>query len=320
MKNSILLCCLLITALVQGQNDINGGADKARIILNAYVPDQVEHLNDIAKSNLENKLSQIATANGVGGNDPMSRFILTANVAVLSKDITPTAPPMYQYTIELTLYIGDGIEGTKFSSHSVTLKGAGTNETKAYMAALKNLKTNDAQYQVFVEKGKAKIVEYYSNKCGLILKGAQTLANQGQYEEAMYNLSNIPEVCTTCYDKSAEAIKNIYKQQIDREGKVNLSNAKNAWNSSPNASGASLAGEYLSQIDPNSIVYNEAERLSDQISKKMVAIEKKEWNFQMKRYNDEVNLQQQTLEAARAIGVAYAKNQPKTVYKISGWW
>lgn len=320
MKRIFLSLCFLTLALVQGQEKDKAAQDQPGIILNVFVADQVEGLTDIAKNSLENKLNQIATANGVGGNDPMARFILTAHVTVLSKDITPSAPPMQQYTLEVTLYIGDGIDGTKFSSHSVVVKGVGTNESKAYIGALKSIKTNDAQYQSFIEKGKAKIVAYYNGRCGLIIKEAQTAASQGQYEQAIYSLSNVPQVCSSCYKSSMDALVIIYKAQIDKEGKANLLQAKNAWNSSPDATGAALAGDYLSQLDPNASSYKEAQVLADQISKKMAAIEKKEWDFKMKRYRDEVDLQAQTLEAARAIGVAYAKNQPKTVYRISGWW
>lgn len=320
MKKIISILFLFSIFLTSAQNTENVVADKARIILNTYIPDQVEGLTASAKSNLENKLSQIATSNGLGGSDAMSRFIITANVSVLSKDITPTAPPMYAFTIEVTMYIGDGIEGTNFSSHSVTLKGAGTNETKAYISALKNLKTNDPQYQVFIEKGKTKVIEYYNSKCNLIIKGAQALASQGQYEEAIYNLSIIPEVCKDCYDKSMDAVSTIYKFQIDKVGKASLVNATNSWNSSQNVSGASLAGEYLAQIDPNASSYKEAQKLADKISKKITEIEKKEWDFKMKEYQDDVDIRKQTIEAAREIGVAYGKNQPKTIYRVTGWW
>ena len=68
------------------------------------------------------------------------------------------------------------MEGIKFASFSATVKGVGENETKAYMSALKNLKTNDPNYQDFIEKAKNKIVEYYNSKCDFIIKEAKALA------------------------------------------------------------------------------------------------------------------------------------------------
>ena len=138
---------------IYSQNDKGKTDDLGRVILSTYLPEQIEGMPDAAMNSLKNKLSQIASVNGMGGSSFNSRFIITANVSVLSKDITPTAPPMHAYTLEVTFYIGDGIDGIKFSSYSINLKGVGENETKAYISALKNLKTNDSQYQTFIDKG-----------------------------------------------------------------------------------------------------------------------------------------------------------------------
>jgi hypothetical protein len=320
MKSIFLTILIVLGCSTYAQNTAGKSDDIARITLATYVPQQIDKMPEAARSMLANKLSQIVTQSGMSGNVNNQRFILTANINVLTKDITPTAPPMQAFTLDVTLYIGDGIDGTKFASLSTTVKGVGENETKAYISALKTLKTNDPNYQIFIESGKTKIIEYYNSKCDFLIKGAQTLANQGQYEEAIYNLSNVPEVCKSCYDKSMDAEMTIYKLQIDKEGKTSLLNAKNSWNLSQDASGASAAGEYLSQIDPNSSSYKEAQLLADKISKKIAEIENKEWAFKMKVYQDNLDVKKQSIEASRQISVAYAKNQPKTVYKVYGWW
>jgi hypothetical protein len=320
MKAIFITILIVLGSSTYAQNTAGKSDDVARITLSSYVPQQIDKMPEAARSMLTNKLSQIVTQSGMSGSANNQRFILTANINVLSKDITPTAPPMQAFTLEISLYIGDGIDGTKFASFSTTVKGVGENETKAYVSALKNLKINDPNYQAFIESGKKKIVDYYNSKCNFIIKGAQALASQGQYEEAIYNLSNVPEVCTDCYDKCMETVSTVYKLQIDKAGKANLVNATNSWNSSQDASGASLAGEYLAQIDPNASSYKEAQKLADKISKKITEIEKKEWDFKMKEYQDDVDVRKQTIEAAREIGVAYGKNQPKTIYRVTVWW
>ena len=171
--------------------------DASRIVLTAVVPEQVEGLTPAAQTNLKNKLSQIITKNGMGGTAVNPRFIITANVVVLTKDITATAPPMQSYTLGVTLYIGDGIEGTLFSSTSVNLKGVGETETKAYMAALKNLKTDDPKYQAFIETGKNKIIDYYKSKCDFILKEAESLSTRNEFEAAIAKLLPEPNVAVS---------------------------------------------------------------------------------------------------------------------------
>jgi hypothetical protein len=315
--STLFLFALAITGTAQTSDTSD---TDTQIEFTAYVPDQVEGITPIAKKNLENKLSQIILANGAGVSSANSRFIVTANVVVLSKDITPTAPPMQAYTLGITLYIGDGMEGTKFSSCSITVKGVGENETKAYLSALKNMRTNDTQYQSFIDKGKAKIVEYYNRKCDLIIKEATTMASQNQFDSALFKLSTIPGECKACYDKSESIAKTIYKQFIDNDCKIRLAEAKNSWNSNQNTAGATAAGEYLIQINPNASCYNEAQAFSDKIADKILADEKREWDFKLKVYQDNVSAEKAALDAEREIAQAYAKSLSTMVYNVNGWW
>ena len=145
MKNRNKKIVTLLALVVLGFNSFSQAKseDMGRIVLAAYVPQQVDKMSDAARTMLTNKLSQIVAANGFGGSTMNERFIITANLVTLTKDLTATAPPMTALGLEVTFYIGDGIEGTKFASKSVQVKGVGTNETKAYIEAIKQIKTND---------------------------------------------------------------------------------------------------------------------------------------------------------------------------------
>lgn len=320
MKSIFLTILIVLGSSTYAQNATGKSDDVARITLASFVPQQIDKMPEAARSMLANKLSQIVTQGGMSGSANNQRFILTANITVMSKDITPTAPPMQAFTLDISLYIGDGIEGTKFASFYTTVKGVGENETKAYISALKTLKTNDPRYQAFIESGKSKIVEYYNSKCDLIIKDAQTLGSQSQYDEAIYKLSSVPEVCKGCYDKCMDAVVPIYKSQIDKACKVSLAEATNSWNTNQDASGALEASEYLAQIDPNASCFKEAQAFSNKVAKRIFENEKKEWSFKMKEYQDDLDVRKQTINAARDIGVAYGKGQPKTVYRVYGWW
>lgn len=303
------------------QNDIGKTDDLGRIILSTYVPEQIEGMPVAAMSSLENKLNQIASANGMGGNSFSSRFIITANVNVVSKDITPTAPPMHAYTLDVTFYIGDGIDGVKFSSYSVNLKGVGENETKAYLSALKNLKTNDSQYQGFIDKGKARIVEYYNSRCDFILKESQSLVSGNEFDAAIYNLTSVPEVCADCYSKCMDAVGPIYQKQIDRDCQLKLTEANAIWAANQDIDAANTAGEILSTIELLASCYKSALALNDKISKRVKAIDNREWNFRLKQQEDEINIRKASIDAAKAIGAAYGKGQPSSViYNVRGWW
>ena len=69
----------------------------------------------------------------------------------------------------------------------------------------------------------------------------------------------------------------------------------------------------LSQIDPSTPCFNESQKLIENASTKVNQEEKKQWEFQMKVYNDSVSLQQQRINAIKEIAVAYYKSKPTTV-------
>ncbi len=298
------------------QNKAGKVDDLGRIVLNSFVSDQIEGLPSSAKKMLSNKLSQIATKNGVGGSALNPRFIITPNITVSTKDLTATSPPMTALTLEVTLYIGDGIEGTKFASESIEVKGVGVNETKAYIAAIKQIKSANPIIQDFVITGKTKIVEYYNSRCDFIIKEAQTLVAQNEFEAAILKLTSVPEVCKECFDKCMDAIVPIYKKKIDRDCKMKLQEAQGIWNASQDMEAAERAGAILSTIEPEASCFSEVKTLSNKIAIKVKQIDAREWKYILKEQAQE----SERIKAYRDIGVAYGNNQPKTVYNVKGWW
>lgn len=322
MKKIILTLTVLLSFSFFAQNTEKKNDDKERVVIAAYVPRQIVNMPEEARSTLTNKLNQIVTNNGLGGSASNERFILTANIALLSKDITPTAPPMHAYTVDVQLFIGDGIEGTKFASVSKKYKGVGETETKAYISALKNLKTDDPSFKAFIDEGKKKIVEYYNSKCDFIIKEAQTLEAKQEYQQAIYKLTSVPQVCKECFDKCQALVGPMYKKYIDFKCRKDMNEATNIWSTNQDYSGAEKASQILNKIDPNSSCYKDAVALSEKIAKRIKEIDQREWNFMLKQQQDAVDIDKALINAARDIGVAYGENQPDVVYEtvIYGWW
>ncbi|OFX52526.1 MAG: hypothetical protein A2046_06100 [Bacteroidetes bacterium GWA2_30_7] len=311
----IVLAFIACSYTIQAQNSGAKMDDKGRLALTAWVPEQIEGMPEAARKNLENKLKQIITSNGMSGSPFSSRFIMTANVTVLTKDLTTTAPPMQAYTLDVTLYIGDGFEGKSFASYSTTVKGVDVNETKAYMSALKNIKTSDPGYQAFIEKGKNKIIEYFNSQCDFIIKDAKTLASQNKFEEAIWKLTSVPDVCADCYNKCMDAVAPIYKQQIDRDCKLKLTEASNLWAANQTVDAANQAGTILSTIEPEAACFGEVKALSTKIAARVKELDTREWNYTLKEQAQE----SERIKAYRDIGVAYGNGQPQNVTYKSLW-
>ena len=320
MKNIILIsvsALLSLSFVAKAQNSAGKSEDMGRITLAAYGPQQTDKMSDAARNMLTNKLSQIVSQNGLGGSALTERFIITANIVTVSKDIVAGAPPMTALNLDITLYIGDGVEGTKFASKTISVKGVGSNETKAYIEGIKMIKTSDPAYAAFLDEGKTKIMKYYNTKCDFIIKEAQSLATQNQQDEAIYRLTTVPDVCKECFDKCIAAVAPIYKQKIDRDCKLKLAEATNLWNANQDVNAANSCGELLSSVEPSSSCFKEVQALSSKIANRVKEIDNREWNYKLKA-------QQQTSEmikAYRDVGVAYGNGQPKSVtYNVRGWW
>ncbi|WP_299617986.1 hypothetical protein [uncultured Tenacibaculum sp.] len=310
MKKTITILSLFFVALLIAQKKSNN------ISLAAYVPRQSNSIPASAKKMLVNRLTKIITKNGFAKNPYNSRFVLVPNVSVLSKDITPTAPPKTALNLNVTLYIGDGMSGTLFASESIELKGVGNNETKAYIAAVKRLSPKNPAILDFIETGKSKIIEYYDTNCANILKKASVLETQNKFEEALSMLTSIPEA-SSCFGKVESKIKSLYQKAIDRDCKQKLEKASAIWNANQDVAAANKAGEILSTVEPQAKSYPKVKVLYKKIAARVKDLNDRDWNYKLKV----LDLKKTYIKAARDVGVAYGKNQPKTVnYNVRGWY
>ena len=304
------------TALTIAQESSTSAGSLGRIAIAPFIPEQIEGLPAGANNMLSNKLQQIVTTNGMSGERNNTRFIISPNIDVATKDILATAPPMTALTLNVNLYIGDGIEGKQYASQTLTVKGVGINETKAYMDAIKNIKPNDAGIQSFVAKGKTKIIDYFNARCPQIINEANALAAQSNFEAALDKLNSIPEECIECFNKAQAAAGPMFKKYIERECKLKMADANSKWSANQSWETANEVAGILGTIDPEASCYKDAKALNDRIGKRVIEIDKREWNFKMET---EVNLKRDAIKAWRDVGVAYGKGQPKTVIYRSIW-
>ena len=101
--------------------------------------------------------------------------------------------------------------------------------------------------------------------------------------------------------------------------------AKGAWASRD----VEATSTYLSEIPTDSKCYQEAERVGNEVRAWVKEKDGREWKMAQKIQQDEIDLRKEELDvrkkaiaAARDVGIAYAKNQPKRIYNytvIRGW-
>ena len=312
----MVIACLM-ASMTFSQDQAQTMDDAARIALSAYM-DPSSSIPNNAKKTLKDRMQKIITKNGMG-SAKNTRFIMTANVRELNLEKSETAPVIYIYNLEVNFYIGDGIDGTLFSGCSLEVNAAGDSKEKAYMAALKKIKATDPQYQAFIDEGKKKIVDYYTAKCDFIITQAQTKAKNQDFDAAIAELMQVPDVCKECYDKCMAAAQPIYQEKINQEGAKLLAEARGVWSAGQDVAAAEAAAAILAQVNPQSSSFAGAESLNAEMAKRVKELDKREWDFMLKQQQDEVDLEKASIKAIRDIGVAYGENQQPTTYNVV-WW
>lgn len=322
--------------------------DFGRIVLNSYLPEEL-NIPVEAKSLLDTKLKQLASSHGMAGSSVNPRFIITASVNVGTKDIIAGPPQMIAQNIEITFFIGDTKGNKIFSSATVSLRGIGNNENKAFIDAFKRINISNQALVSLIAEGKTEIIAYFDTQCDFILKDAKTKEQLGQYDKAIYDLSLVPDVSKQCYFKTQDTLLDIYQQKINKDCQVKLQKAKSIWAAIPSIQGAEESLAIISKVDPLASCQVDIERFIVAVGAKLKADEKARWEFKMKQYQDEVALEKERiriaeeksirddnfranqsernleldkirLNAYREIAVEYAKNQPKTMTYNNIYW
>lgn len=294
---------LTLAMFVSAAFDIKAQSD-CIVPMMVLVPQQVDSLAPMAQTKLESKLRQIVTINGMEGGALFSNFCIVANLVEGSKEVTSGLRPLVTVTTDLELFVGNNYTGEKFASTSITLNGAGRNESKAYSSAFGGITTGNAQMQKFLKDAKQKVNQYYETQVPNIITQAQGFAIRREYEEALCLLTSVPTCCSK-YTEVKRCMLEIYQQYVDYDCTVKVSKARAIWNANQNREGAAFAGAYLASIDPASSCWDDALALAELIRTRIGD----DWEFSKELIRDSVMLEKAKIEAIRAIGVAYGQNQ-----------
>lgn len=298
----IIAACFALTAAAQ---------DTQYLPIAVYVDQQAEPCPATAQVQIKIKLTQLLTKNGIASMDYFGQFFITAFIVPQTKDVVSSAPMKIAEKMDVMFYIADYTNQVVFASTSLSARGVGDNEAKCYMNAIKSINLSSPELTQFVQEGKTKILAYYDHEADNIIKKANFLASTKQYEEALSLVVTIPQQCSK-YDAAMQAGLNIYQQYIDYQCNVNLAAARQAWAAEQNSKGATKAGEYLALILPDAGCYDEAMNLYTEIKGKVLD----DWKFEMKKYQDSVDIEKQRIDAMREVGVAYGKGQQPTTTNI----
>lgn len=326
-KNVMLIIAMMCIIYTKAQERLD---DIGRITIHAHIPESEELPHDANKL-LETKLSQIISANGIADNENFVRFVLTAKVNVISKDIVAGPPQRISQKLDITLILGDIEEDKVYAQLTFPAVGIGQSAEKSYISAFKNINPKNATISAFMQEGKGKILAFYQTHCKDIIAEARKQASLQNYEDAILLLTSIPDVCSECFDEAVSTTTPIYNDMIEARGTEFLNQARSVWAKNPTREGANEATQLLSQINFAASCQPKVQTLMNEITNKMNEIDRREWKHQMqvyqdsidrekqqweqhvKEYDDRVQTQRMFLKVVRDVAMTYVKNQPKII-------
>lgn len=282
--------------------------DKDYISLGYYISDEGTPIPIEAASLFEGKMKKVITASGYADNLATGRFALVAKCDILQKDVVPSTPPRISQKIVISFAVVDIIENNVYGCCDLTTSGIGTNETKAFSTAFQKVSAQNQELSNMLSDAKQKILNYYTYSCSQIETEATTLASIGQYDKAIFSLMSVPSVCTDCYKQCQILATKIYQQKINSECTSILERAKSIWATSPTETSAIKIGDMLLNIDPQAAGYNDVVKFRNAIASKLSADAMREWDFKLKKYNDNQQLKRSIVDACRSVGETFAKN------------
>ena len=291
---------------------IAGSYAQSTIPLKVYVEDFPQPFPESAKTQMVNKLHQMLTSNGIASLDVFNDFLLTVVANPVEKIIAPGNPAQIIQSLDFTFYIVDANRQLIYATHTISSKGVGASEARSYIDAMKRVNVKSKDVSAFLDNGRLKIISYYEEEADNIFAKVQLLAKQHKFDEAFYNLCSFPSECSR-YLESLQLGNDIYQSYVNYTAQVNLNKAKAVWAASQDASGAAEAGAYLVEILPEASVYGEAQALYNEIKAKVL----EDWKWEMKVYQDGVNLEEQRINAWKEVGIAYGRNQKPTTTNIA---
>ena len=291
MKKLILTCLLGIFTLSVVAQD-----DAGRVSISAVQP-TYENISEEARQNLETKMQRLISGCGLASSES-DRFIMTSRVDITTREINTAG--MVVQRMEITFMIADVVEEKIYGTSTINAVGIGETDTKCFIKAFQTIRPNNPALLEFVNKAKEDIISYYTNNCQFIIQEANRMIGMQQYGEAIAALVAVPNVCTECYTACQTKAIDIYKIQIEHEGKQLIQEARNAWLVKRDYDCADKALDILTKVNPDAQCQSEANLLIDEINTQLRKIEaaeaaaaKARWEFKMKQYEDKMALERQ---------------------------
>lgn len=270
-----------------------------------------------ASTLLQDKLAHaVALANASGGFD--KHFVITPKVDIYNATTTATIPQKVSLKASVTFFVGDGIDGTLFTSCHKDMAGVGDSRRGAILSAIRKIDPADKELQGMIAEGRERIEQYYKAMAPKIIAEARTLISSGHYDEAMAQLAIIPRSCGD-YDKAQSLMSDCAQKQIDNNNMQLIVKARAAWSANPDKDGATEAAAYLNDIEtPSAKITAEVNKLTGEMRSRLSEVENKQLQITQLQIASDERIRKEELKAQERLAEGIIKAATPQ-YRVIRW-
>lgn len=189
MKRFFCLFLSLVLGLSAAAQSVNYTPGKVAFcpVFNTAFSGWPQEITDL----MQNKLTQIVMQNGVGAYS--DHYVLTAKIALEDKQVTATTPAQFMVKLSVQLLAIDVNAQILIRELTLPVTGVDRSENRAYLAAIRQINPRNALVKSFIQDASDAAVAAFNRNLDVILKEARGLEAAGLYDDALYNLSLIPD-------------------------------------------------------------------------------------------------------------------------------
>ena len=310
LNKTVLLCLMMWWTMFASGQSLN--VAPAHLMCDYDVP---EKLDTQVRTKLQRALSKYDISSETG----VSRFAMVPSVAIIDERTTATVPVFCDMDFDFVISLQDAYSGKVFASFTKQITSRGTNKANSIAKGISTLRLETPEFTRFCKEAKDKVFDYYESQIESIIAKAKQAAGQRNFEEAIFILAEVPEDSPSFNSKILPVMTQYYMQERDLFGEKVLAEARAAWAAAPNEQGAAQVAEILANMPPSCASTASARQFVSQITNKVEAIENWERRYLDREQAMRHDERKATIEAARAVAVAYANSQPRYVTKVYLW-
>lgn len=311
MKRSTIAWVVLLAPLLLAGQDRSARNILEHLPISIAVPANSEYLDNQQLQRIGTKTKQVMAANGLGA-EGSGLFVLYPTFDLLQvQSMDGLANNITVVEAEITFTIKQLDNGIVFNSGAITVTSNGNSKKDAVNHAINQIKPSDNALKDFITESKARLLDYYTKKCGTIINDAIMLTDAKQYAKAISLLSSIPSDMD-CYENARQKILDAYLNYQEQYCHEWLNRAK-AYEAANNY-GEALNS--LSKIDPLSSCGNELAAIMKRIGKNVDEQDRRLWEAMERRYSDRIALEEMRMEMTRDILTEYYRSQQSDTYQL----